>query len=124
MAIEFTKDPNYPDSILIRRFSGKVGLKEIIESWDYLLGSGLLNPNVKGVINDLSVCNLNMNMDDFRELMYYLKTKDIFLGVKLAVVCNDPKQIVFPVMGEMKEKGLKIRPFSMEETAKEWIMLT
>ncbi|MBN2614213.1 MAG: hypothetical protein JXR71_00840 [Bacteroidales bacterium] len=124
MAIEFRKDPNYPDSILIRRFSGEVGLKEIIESWDYLLGSGMLNPNVKGVINDLSVCDLNMNMDDFRELMYYLKTKDIFLGVKLAVVCNDPKQIVFPVMGEMKEKGLKIRPFSLEEAAEEWIMLT
>lgn len=124
MAIEFKRDSNHPDAILIRKFSGSVGLKEIIDSWDYLLGSGMLNSEVKGVINDLSDCDLQMDMNNFNELIWYLKSKDIFHQAKLAVICNDPKQIIFPVMGEMKEKGLNIRPFSIEDAAVEWIMLT
>jgi hypothetical protein len=122
MSIFYRKYELFPESILIRDFADKVSVYEVIDSWEYLIENNMIGSSIKGVINNISGCKLEMDMDSFQILMDYLKRKDSLRRIKLAVICDNPKMIVFPLLGEFKEKELKIRPFSTLEAAAEWIM--
>ena len=122
MSIVFKKDENFSDSILVRKFTERVEVKDIIGSWEYLKEQNMLTDSVKGVINDITDCELNMNMERFKTLIGYLKKHEIFKKIKLAVIVDDPRKIVFPVYGGLKESELNIRPFTTMDAAEEWIM--
>ena len=122
MSIVYENHSLYPESILIRNFIGKVGVDEIIDSWEYLIENNLIKETTRGVINNISVCNLVLDMGSFETLITYLKKKDYLKKIKLAVICNNPKTIIFPVLGESMESDLKIKPFSTVEAAVHWIM--
>ena len=122
MSIFYRKHELYPESILIRDFADKVSVENIINSWDTLLEQGMLTSNIKGVINNISGCELAMDLDSFYTLIDYIKSKDVLRSIKLAVVCNNPSMIVFPIMGETEVKELHIKPFSTIEAAVDWIM--
>ena len=122
MSFRYKRHQIYPDSILIRDFMDKVNVNEIIASWEYLLGNNLLDDKIKGVINNLSGCNVQMDMDSFKTLIGYLKTKDDLRKLKLAVICDQPQVIIFPLMGELQEHELQIKTFTTEDAATEWII--
>jgi hypothetical protein len=82
----------------------------------------ILSDNHLGVLNDLCKANLEMNMNSFARLIEYLKSNPYFSRIKLAVICDTPGKIVFPLLGEYKVRGLKIRPFTTLETAIDWIL--
>lgn len=122
MSINYENHKNYPNYILVRNFTGKINVQEIIKSWDYLLENQLITPQIRGVINNLMCCELEMSMDSFSILTDYLKTKDDLRRLKLAVVCDNPEIIVFPLLGELKQTVLNIKPFSTEAAAVKWIV--
>jgi len=121
MSILYKTDVRFPDSILVRNFTGVVEVDDIIRSWEYLLGSDLLRENIIGVINDLSDCELRMNISAFQTLIAFLKENDRLKKIKLAVVSSNPKIVVFPALGEQKEHNLRIKPFTTIEAAEYWI---
>lgn len=122
MSINYRKHEMYPESILIRDFEGKVSVHEIIESWENIIENKLIKDSTTGIINNLSGCDLNMNMTSFSKLISYLKKHEIFSRIKLAVVCDKPGTIIFPILGERKERDLKIKPFSTMEAAVDWVL--
>lgn len=122
MSILYKKHSDFPDAILIRNFKNSVDINEIINSWENLIENDLLTDNLKGVINNLLDCDLIMNMDSFKMLMGYLKQNECFYKIKLAVICNKPKIVVYPTLGQEKEGALKIKPFSTIDAAVEWII--
>lgn len=122
MKITYKKHDLYPDFILIKKFNGEVNVNDIIESWEYLRkNEQLINTEIKGIINDLSDCELIMDMDSFKTLISYLKKQDFIKDIKLAVISESPKTIVFPILGEKNKSELKIKPFSTMEAAVNWI---
>ena len=123
MTIIYKRHELFPESVLIRNFAGKVGVNDIIESWEYLKENQLVDKKIKGVINDLSGCELLLDMESFKTLIAYLKNQDFLRGIKLAVICNTPQKIIFPVLGENHESELKIKPFSTMEAAEHWVTL-
>jgi len=123
MSIVYKKHNLYPESILIREFVGKVSTENIIESWEYLIENKLINENIKGVINNLTGCELIMDMGSFKTLMAYMKKQKLFKGIKLAVISDSPETIIFPVLGESQEGELTIKPFSTMEAAVNWISI-
>ncbi|MBP1670024.1 MAG: hypothetical protein H6Q21_2390 [Bacteroidetes bacterium] len=113
----------YPQGlILVREFKDKVNVDLIIESWEYLLTRQILTGKHIGVINDLCRASLDMNMDSFSRLIHYLKANPFFSKIKLAVICDTPNKIVFPMIGEYNIRELKIRPFTTLEKSIEWIL--
>lgn len=122
MSIQFRNHPDYPESILIRDLIGDVGVTEIIDSWENLIAGNFLKPGIRGVMNDLTECNLQLSSTSFTTLTDYLKSKAVFRGLKLAVICDCLKNIVFPTMGENFVSELKIRPFSTLQAAVNWIL--
>lgn len=63
-----------------------------------------------------------MDTDSFKSLLKFLKTHECFKHIKLAVVTNNSGVVVFPMIGELQECELKIKPFSTFDAATEWIM--
>lgn len=122
MSIVYVKHDLYPESILIRNFIGKVDVDAIIDSWEYLKQNKLIDKKIKGVINNLTGCELIMNMESFKTLIAYLKKEDYIKKIKLAVISDNPKTMVFPFLGENQESELKIKPFSTMEAAVNWII--
>lgn len=122
MSIIYEKHPEYPDAILVRSFMGTVSVDEIIESWEHLIINDMITPSIRGVVNDISSCDLQMNMESFKTLAGYLKQNPSLKGIKLAVICIDPRMIVFPTVAQTEEKELEIKPFSTREAAVGWIM--
>jgi len=121
MAIEYKNFIYHSEAILIRKFCGKVTVDDIIASWEYLLSNNLIKKELKGVINNLFECDLEMDLDSFDTLITYLLAHPEFSDLKLAVVCDSPKKIIFPMMGENQVTELKIKPFSTVEAAINWI---
>ena len=122
MGFVYEKHGLYPNSILIRRFVETTTAPDIIDSWNYLLNNNLVTESLKGLITDLSDCKLSMDMTSFNTLISFMRNQDYLKKLKLAVVCGNPETIVFPFLGEMEEKDLKIRPFSTMEAAESWIL--
>lgn len=122
MSIQYIKHNQYPNFILVRNFSGLVGVEEIISSWDHLIENKLITPSIKGVINRITDCELKMDINNFKTLIDYLKNNDILKKLKLAVICKDPKKIIFPMLGQWEERKLQIKPFTTESAAVNWIM--
>ena len=122
MGISYRKHHLYPESILVRDFTGKVGVQDIIKSWDYIIEHKLIEDTTKGVINNLSACDLQMNLESFDTLIAYLKEQKQLSSLKLAVICDNPRTIVFPTLGEAKERSLQIKPFSTMEAARNWVL--
>ncbi len=123
MSIVYIKHDLYPESILIRNFIGQVNVNDIINSWEYLNQNKLIDKKIKGVINNLSGCELIMDMESFKTLITYLKKEDSIKKIKLAVISDNPETMVFPFLGENQESELKIKPFSTMEAAVNWIIL-
>jgi len=82
----------------------------------------MISNATKGIINNISSCALHMDMDSFKVLINFLKTQDLLKKTKLAVICDNPKTIVFPALGESKEDELKIKPFSTMNAAVNWVL--
>lgn len=124
MSINYTRHDQYPESILIRDFIGEVFVDDIIESWNYLIRNKMITASTKGVINNLMGCELKMEMAGFEKLMAFLKKHDLLKKLRLAVICDNPEMIIFPVLGENKVKELKIKPFSSIEAGIDWILFS
>lgn len=122
MSIHFKEHDKYPNLILVRTFTGQILPEEIIASWNNLLASNLITEDTIGVINDLSNCELKMNIDKFNKFTDFLKSKQQLKNLKLAVVTDSPKNIVFPILGESQEPSLHIKPFNTISAATGWIM--
>lgn len=121
MSILYKKHFYYKEAILIRDFEGDIDIGKIIDSWEYLQHNHLLTKETVGVINNLTNCELKMDLTSFDQLIIYLKANPIFKYLRLAVICNNPKAIIFPFMAE-KENTLHIKAFSTIEAATSWIM--
>ena len=122
MGISYKYHKNYTQSILIRNFDGKISVDDIIGSWEFLIDNGMIPGQLEGIISDLTNCDLNMDLNDFYKLINYLRNNAQLRKLKQAVVSQNPQTIVFPTLGEQNEHDCKIRPFSTEQAAVNWII--
>lgn len=61
-------------------------------------------------------------MKGFQILLNYMKKQDLLKKIKIAVVCDDPKTIVFPTLGSKIAEELRIKPFSTMDAAVSWAL--
>ena len=113
----------YPELITIRTFSGTVNSKEIIDSWKSIIENNVNNKNLIGIINDLTNCELQINLDSFKNILDFMNKQDFLKKLKIAVISESPNQIIFPFIAQKNEKDLNIKPFSTMDAATNWIII-
>lgn len=82
----------------------------------------MIENSTKGVINNLTGCDLFLDLNNFKTVLSFLKEQEKLHGLKLAVICDTPKKTVFPILGGLDQNNFEIKPFSTVGAAVSWIM--
>ncbi len=111
------------NKILVRSIRGKADFKEIYDSWKDLIIDGYFNSSVTGMINDFCSAELDVDISDMKKINKLLDDyPEVFNGIRIAVVVDSFKNIVFPMVVEKVAKQANVRPFSTFEAARNWIL--
>jgi hypothetical protein len=109
--------------ILVREARGKLTFYDIYDSWLEMVNTGVLNSSLLGIINDFRELELTANINDVNRILELIEDNiDTFQNIKIAVVVDSYKNIVFPMMVEKISKIARIKPFSTFEAAEDWML--
>lgn len=123
MGAKFEYEFDSKTNILHKTYYGSISMEEIESSWKYAFNNGLIPKDVKGFILDYRNANFDINIEKHIEISdFYKKFIEIFGGLKIAIITENPKDIVIPVMVNTKDEGYSSRPFSTVEAAIVWIL--
>ncbi len=87
-----------------------------------MITSGVLNASLIGIINDFRELELDASINDVNKILKLIDDNyDIFKNIKIAVVVDSYKNIVFPMMVEKISKRAAIKPFSTLKAAEDWV---
>lgn len=95
--------------------------KDIVESFNHMINTGMLNNDSIGLITDISDSVIDLDMADLEKMTSFISTNKLLSKMKIAVVGNSPDKILFPTLANFKIGDLLI-PFSSIEAAREWII--
>ncbi len=111
------------NKILVRSIRGKADFEEIFDSWKDLINEDYFAPPVIGMINDYCGAELKVDISDMKKIKVLLEDyPDIFKSVKIAVVVDSFKNIVYPMIVEKVSEQANVRPFSTVKAARDWIL--
>lgn len=112
-----------PDSkLLIRKFTGKVGFEEVMESWKWLIRNDMIGNDLLGILNDFTRAELKMDPKNLDHLMlFFLEYPTIFKRIRLAVVMTLPENIILPILANQKYPQFEIQAFSTIKAAEDWL---
>ena len=117
--LEYVND----DKILVRRVKGKADFNEIYCSWLEVISENSVKPTTVGIINDFFGAELEMKITDVKKLISLFESNiEVFGSLKIAVVVDSYKNIVFPMVGSKFSTKINVRPFSTYEYAHDWVL--
>ena len=108
-------------NIVIRVFKEEMTKHDIVESFNHMINTGMLNKDSIGLITDISDSTLVLDMEDLEKMISFISSNRILSDIKIAVVGNSPNKILFPTLANFK-LGDMLLPFNNIESAKEWII--
>lgn len=109
--------------ILFKNYHGNISIEDIIDSWDYALAYNIIPKNNKGFILDYRDASFSFDTSDYEKIpQYYRQHPDIFRNHKIAIVTENPKDIVIPILVRRQDDGYESKPFSTLGAAIEWIL--
>lgn len=110
-------------SVFFKYYHGDISLEDINSSWDYIIDNQLVPPETKGFVLDYRDAIMNIPPNQHGRIAdYYKYHLDVFRGFKIAILTNDPKNVVISVLVESKDEGYESRPFSTLEAAVSWVL--
>ena len=110
--------------ILYKNYYGKIGIQDIVYSWDYAINNNIIPKYTVGFILDYRKAKFDIAISKCAMISdYYKNHLDIFYKRKIAIITENPKDIVVPYLVQKKDEGYLSNPFSTIEGAVEWILL-
>jgi hypothetical protein len=109
--------------ILFKYYYGATTIRDIESSWEYAFKNGLIPREVKGFILDYRKSTFDVKIDEYMAIPnFYQKHIDIFGDLKIAILTEDPKDIVVPILVELEDEGYLSKPFTTLESAIKWVL--
>lgn len=109
--------------ILFKTYYGLISIEDIESSWEYAFKNGLIPKDKKGFIVDYRESGFNITPKQSTAISdFYKKHIDIFGGYRIAVLTENPKDIVIPTLVEMQDEGYNSKPFSTLRAAIDWVL--
>ena len=119
--VEYIIEDYNNGNVVTRIFSKTMSKNDIVESFNHMINTGMLNNDSIGLITDISDSVLELDMADLEKMTSFISTNKLLSSIKIAVVGNSPDKILFPTLANFKIGDLLI-PFSSIEAAKEWMI--
>ena len=109
--------------ILFKTYYGLISIEDIESSWEYAFENDLIPKEKKGFILDYRNSNFNIKTEEYMAIAnFYKKHIEIFGNYKIAIITENPRDIVVPILVESQDEGYSSRPFSTLEAAIAWIL--
>lgn len=123
MEKKFDYQYNNSNGILFKTYYGLITIEDIESSWKYAFENGLIPKEKKGFILDYRNSNFNIKIEDHISIAnFYKKHIDIFGNYKIAIITENSRDIVIPILVESQDEGYHSKPFSTLEAAINWVL--
>ena len=111
------------NGILYKYYYGPITLEDIYSSWDYAINNNLIPKETKGFILDYRNATFNINIREHTGIGdYYKKHIDVFRDYKIAIITQNPKDVIIPTLVELIDDGYYSRAFYTPEAAIQWVL--
>jgi hypothetical protein len=109
------------EGIIIRHFTGKVYLPDMIESWHMVFEKYTNLENYRGFLTSFLDAEIVLQDRNMGDLVEFLKAHmDRIQDKKIAIVMDTP-MITTTIILAKRMKSLQIKPFTTEEAAMLWL---
>jgi hypothetical protein len=109
--------------ILFKYYYGNIDLSDIISSWEYAFENNLIPKETKGFILDYRKATFKIEIEKHTSIADFYKNHiDVFGDFKIAILTEEPRDVVIPVLVKSQDEGYFSRPFSTLEAAIVWVL--
>ncbi|MFA9389451.1 MAG: hypothetical protein ACERKD_06570 [Prolixibacteraceae bacterium] len=110
-------------NVLYKYYYGAIGIDDIASSWKYAFDNKLIPKDTRGFILDYREANFKIEIDEHTAIAdFYRNHLEVFGNKKIAILTNDPKDVVIPVLVESIDDGYISKPFSTMNAALNWVL--
>ena len=111
-------------NIVFKYYYGEINLNDIESSWIYAFDNFLFPKGTKRYVLDYKKARIIIKTEETSSISkFYSEHLEYFRGAKIAIVMENPKQIVFPYLVMRDDNQYISRPFSSIEEAIKWVMM-
>lgn len=117
-------DYQYDDEtgIFYKFYYGNIYLTDLMLSWEYIIKKKAIPQFTKKFILDYRKGVLIAGPDAVKNIAeLYTKYDHIFSGSKVALIMEEPDQVIFPILVNEEQSLVKFKPFYTVEAAIEWL---
>jgi hypothetical protein len=110
------------NKIFYKIYSGSITLDIIFESWQSVFRKNHIPKDVAGFILDYRSAHFTFNLNEYHLIPeFYKDNVEYFMGKKIAILTNNPRDVVVPTLVKTMDDGYESKPFASEEAAIHWI---
>ena len=119
----FTYTFDEKTGILFKNYFGIITIEDIRSSWIYAFENHIIPANIKGFILDYRKATFEMTLDENIEISkFYQQYIHVFRNFKIAILTQNHKDIVIPILVKRNDDGYQSEPFSTLDAAMKWIL--
>lgn len=109
--------------ILYKYYFGEITLQDITDSWDESIRDKLIPENTKGFILDYRNATFKISIAEYPEIAnYYKRHLEVFGNKRIAILTENPKDVIIPMLVEEQDEGYESKPFSTLDAATRWVL--
>lgn len=109
--------------IFFKYYFGPITLEDIGDSWEHVIKNQLIPEGTRGFVLDYRNAEINIPPARHTHIAdFYKNHLEIFNNTKIAILTDNPKNVVISILVESKDEGYKSRPFSTMESAIRWVL--
>jgi hypothetical protein len=123
MADKFKYQYDSSTRILFKYYYGQITLEDIYSSWDFAISSNLIPKGTQSFVLDYTAASFDIRVKEYYKIAEYYKNHlEVFKNCKIAVITQNPKDIVIPALVESIDEGYSSKPFYALEAAIDWVL--
>ena len=119
---KFKYEFNPLTGLFYKYYYGIITISDITTSWEYAIQNKLIPKETKGFLLDYRKATLNIKIDENPKIAdFYKNHLEVFGNLKIAIITENPKDVVIPILVESLDDGYSSKPFCTVEAAVKWI---
>ncbi|WP_321372031.1 hypothetical protein [uncultured Draconibacterium sp.] len=112
----------YKNRVVFKYYFGLITVEDVAETWLTAIKKKLFPDDAVGFILDYRNAQFDIEPGRHIEIPeFFHQHPDVFYGKKIAIVTVRPKDVVYPMLIQVRDKGYKSMPFSTMEAAIDWV---
>nr|WP_321486758.1 hypothetical protein [uncultured Draconibacterium sp.] len=112
----------YKNCIVFKTYFGLISVNDVKESWLDAIEKDIFPADTIGFVLDYRAAHFDIEMGNYIEIATFLRQHlDIFGNKRIAIITENPDDIVYPMLIGFLDQGYESRPFSTMEAAIQWV---